>query len=92
MGTKKFSQAISKGDLELKQASGESLPYEDNTFTKICTVNTIYFWSNPQAVLKKCDRLLQLQRSIFSYVLPKLNKVRALHILSPIYRAISNDC
>ena len=61
MGTKKFSQAISEGNLELQQASGESLSYEDNTFTKICTVNTIYFWSNPQAVLKECDRLLQPQ-------------------------------
>ena len=61
MGTKKFSQAISEGNLELQQSSGESLPYEDNTFTKICTVNTVYFWSNPQAVLKECDRLLQPQ-------------------------------
>lgn len=61
MGNKKFSQAISEGTLELQQASGENLPYEDNTFTKICTVNTLYFWSNPQAVLKESHRLLQPQ-------------------------------
>ena len=59
MGQKKFQQAINQGDLELKRASGESLPYEDNTFTKICTVNTVYFWSVPQTVLKEFHRVLQ---------------------------------
>lgn len=29
MGTKKISPAISKGNLELQQASGERLPFED---------------------------------------------------------------
>ena len=61
MGHKKFKIAIAKKDLELQQASGESLPYGENTFTKICTVNTLYFWSDPQRVLEECDRVLQLQ-------------------------------
>ena len=61
MGKKKFSQAISKGDLELQQARGESLPFEDNTFTKLCTVNTVYFWSDPHKVLEECHRVLQPQ-------------------------------
>ena len=61
MGNKKFEKAIAKRDLELQQASGESLPYGENTFTKICTVNTVYFWSNPQKVLEECDRILQPQ-------------------------------
>lgn len=61
MGNKKFSQAIAQGGLELQQANGESLPYGENTFNKICTVNTVYFWSSPQAVLKECDRVLQPQ-------------------------------
>ena len=68
MGNKKFEKAMSstsfaiaQRDLELQQASGESLPYGENTFTKICTVNTVYFWSNPQKVLAECDRILQPQ-------------------------------
>ncbi len=59
MGKKKFQQAIAQEDLELQQASGESLPYDNDTFNKICTVNTIYFWSNPQQVLVECHRVLQ---------------------------------
>ena len=61
MGNQKFLQAIARGDLELQQASGENLPFNENTFTKICTVNTVYFWSDPQAVLAECDRVLQPQ-------------------------------
>ncbi len=61
MGNKKFKTAIAKKHLELQQASGESLPYGENTFTKICTVNTVYFWSDPQRVLEQCDRVLQPQ-------------------------------
>lgn len=60
MGNKKFSKAIVR-NLELQQATGENLPYEDNTFTKICTVNTVYFWSDTQMVLKECKRVLQPQ-------------------------------
>lgn len=59
MGNKKFSQAITQGGLELQQANGESLPYGENTFNKICTVNTVYFWSNPQTILAECARVLQ---------------------------------
>ena len=61
IGKKKFKTAISQGDIELQQASGESLPYGENTFTKICTVNTLYFWSDPQRFLEECDRVLQPQ-------------------------------
>lgn len=61
MGCKKFQQQTAHKYLELKQASGENLPYEKNTFTKICTVNTVYFWSDPQRVLRECDRILQPQ-------------------------------
>ena len=61
MGSKKFRSHIEQGYIELKQARGESVPYSGNSFNKICTVNTIYFWSNPQLVLAECDRLLKPQ-------------------------------
>ena len=61
MGKQKFDTAIAQKNLKLQQASGENLPYDSNTFTKACTVNTVYFWSDPQAVLAECDRVLQPQ-------------------------------
>ncbi len=59
IGNKKFNRQIKQRYIELQQASGESLPYSDRFFHKICTVNTIYFWSNPQLVLQECDRVLK---------------------------------
>ena len=59
IGKKKFSRQIKQGYIELQQASGESLPYSDRFFNKICTVNTIYFWSDPKLVLDECDRVLK---------------------------------
>ena len=59
MGNKKFKPQIRRGYIELKQGTGERLPYEENTFDKICTVNTIYFWSDPKFVLDECRRVLK---------------------------------
>ena len=59
MGNRKFKPQIEQGYVELKQASGDSLPYGDLTFNKICTVNTIYFWSDPKLVLDECRRVLK---------------------------------
>jgi SAM-dependent methyltransferase len=36
-----------------------ALPFEEGTFTKICTVNTVYFWENLQQVFVECRRVLR---------------------------------
>ena len=64
MGNKKFKQQIAQKYIELKQASAESLPYDNRYFDKICTVNTIYFWSDPKLVLDECNRVLKLNGKI----------------------------
>lgn len=33
-------------------------PYPDGYFTKVCTVNTIYFWADADAVLSELRRVL----------------------------------
>lgn len=59
IGNKKFARQIQQEYVELKQASGESLPYSDRLFNTICTVNTIYFWSDAKSVLDECYRVLK---------------------------------
>ena len=60
MGNKKFKHQIKQKYLELKQATAESLHDNNRYFDKICTVNTIYFWSDPKLVLDECNRVLKL--------------------------------
>lgn len=38
---------------------GEILPFEDKTFDKIFTVNTVYFWKNPVNFLNGIYRILK---------------------------------
>lgn len=37
---------------------GEKIPFEDDSFTKIFTVNTVYFWDDPLAFSKEICRVL----------------------------------
>lgn len=38
---------------------GNKIPFEDNTFHKILTVNTIYFWEDSEAFIKEIHRVLK---------------------------------
>jgi ubiquinone/menaquinone biosynthesis C-methylase UbiE len=48
-----------------------SLPYEKETFNKIFTVNTIYFWEQPAQVLSEIKRLLQPNGLLIIALRPK---------------------
>lgn len=56
---KKMSKLISEGRLHLDCASVENLPYQAETFSKICSVNSIYFWEDCAAVIRELKRVLQ---------------------------------
>ncbi|WP_412850486.1 class I SAM-dependent methyltransferase [Chryseobacterium sp. PMSZPI] len=40
---------------------GKKIPFEEKTFDKIFTVNTVYFWENPVAFLNEIYRVLKDQ-------------------------------
>ncbi|MBS9776367.1 MAG: class I SAM-dependent methyltransferase [Fusobacterium sp.] len=45
--------------VEFKHYDGEKIPYSDETFDKIFTVNTIYFWEAPEKNLTEMNRVLK---------------------------------
>jgi ubiquinone/menaquinone biosynthesis C-methylase UbiE len=48
---KRFRSLVEAGKLELKCATATALPYPSGSFTKVCTVNSIFYWENvPQAI------------------------------------------
>ncbi|HKV56184.1 MAG TPA: class I SAM-dependent methyltransferase [Candidatus Binataceae bacterium] len=49
--------AIERGRMELKSSDIQRIPYPDARFDKVCTVNTIYFWSDPQAAAREVFRV-----------------------------------
>ncbi len=55
----KFRLAIEAGKVSIEFADVQQLPFDDNSFDKICTVNTIYFLSDPLAGLQEIRRVLK---------------------------------
>lgn len=54
----RFRSALSKGICCLHVGCVESLPFDNNSFTKVCTVNTIYFWSNLSDGFREIARIM----------------------------------
>jgi ubiquinone/menaquinone biosynthesis C-methylase UbiE len=55
---RRFRPLVEAGKLTLRQASAEALPFEDETFTKACTVNAIFYFPDPAQALAELWRVL----------------------------------
>ncbi len=53
-------QAVDNNLVEFQIYNGNVLPYSDNFFDKLFTVNTIYFWHNPVKTLQEMYRVLKV--------------------------------
>ncbi|MEL1255811.1 class I SAM-dependent methyltransferase [Flavobacterium sp. DGU38] len=58
------ARRINRNFVSQKQAffslyDGNTIPFEDESFNKIFTVNTIYFWQDPQKLLSEIYRVLK---------------------------------
>ena len=56
---RKFKQEIESGKVSIEFGDVKQLPFDKNTFDKICTVNTIYFWEEPLASLEEIKRVMK---------------------------------
>jgi ubiquinone/menaquinone biosynthesis C-methylase UbiE len=50
---------IAAGQARFELTDGETLPFPNEIFEKIFTVNTLYFWKNPVSYLKEIKRVLK---------------------------------
>ena len=55
---RRFARLIAAKRMELHCASVEKLPLPEAHFTKVCTVNTIYFWPDPMGPLREIHRVM----------------------------------
>jgi arsenite methyltransferase len=66
-----FAKAIKAGRAEFRQGNVESLPFEKAAFDKVCTVNTIYFWTSLDAGFAEIHRVLKPGGRVVVGFLPK---------------------
>ncbi len=58
-GKKKFGNLISQRKVDIIEGSVSKIPFEDDWFDKVSTVNTIYFWPDPAAGMKEIIRVMK---------------------------------
>lgn len=56
---KRYRKAVSAGNLDLRCAAAESLPYPDGHFTRVCSVNSIFYWQNVELGIHEIRRVLE---------------------------------
>ena len=69
---KKLNAAwIYKGQAKFILSNAAALPFADATFNKIFSINTIYFWDDPAAILAEIKRVLQPKGRLIVALRPK---------------------
>ncbi|MFK5968623.1 MAG: class I SAM-dependent methyltransferase [Candidatus Marithrix sp.] len=53
-------QHIKNNKLRIQQGECKNLPYANNFFDKVCSVNTLYFWDDPQVYLQEIFRVTKI--------------------------------
>lgn len=62
---------IKQGKVRFHQASILEMPFGENSFNKIFTINTLYFWDDHQAALREICRVLKSDGKFLLSVRPK---------------------
>lgn len=57
--TRRLRRYVKLGEAHVRQGDIESMPFADDEFTALCSVNTLYFWRDPARALAECRRVLE---------------------------------
>lgn len=55
----RYRKEIFAERIDIRAGQAEDLPFPDNTFTKVCSVNSIFFWNDLQQGINEIFRTLQ---------------------------------
>lgn len=70
------STAVNSMQALFIQTNANKLPFENGSFDKLFTVNTIYFWDDESAVLKEFKRVLRPGGSLIISLRPKHQMIK----------------
>jgi ubiquinone/menaquinone biosynthesis C-methylase UbiE len=58
-GRRRYSTMVNSGRLDIQKADVAALPYAAASFDKVCTINSLYFWPNPDQAFREIFRVLK---------------------------------
>ena len=56
---KRNKESIARGKVNIVEGNFDEVSYEKESFTKACSVNTLYFWPSPARTAKKLAEILK---------------------------------
>ena len=71
-----FSAAVNAGAADFRPGSVESLPLPSESFEKVLSVNTVYFWTSLESGMKEIERVLSPGGRVAIGFVPKVRMDR----------------
>lgn len=62
---------VNSGNVDFFCADAKELPFADDSFDKVFSVNTLYFWDNKELILSEIHRVLKKKGQITIAIRPK---------------------
>jgi ubiquinone/menaquinone biosynthesis C-methylase UbiE len=56
---KRNKKNITNGKVKILEGNFDEMPFEKESFTKACSINTLYFWPEPAQTAKKIAKILK---------------------------------
>ncbi len=69
--SRRNAQAVKAGRVELRYGDAATLPFADNTFDKVLSIHSLYFWLDPMKVFAEVLRVLKPGGIVVLTLLPK---------------------
>ena len=87
---KKNRKHIDKGKVKLFCGNFDEMTFENDYFTKVCSVNTLYFWSNPEQTVRKINDILKLKGKLV-LAFEDIEQLKQRNLSSDIFHLYSKD-
>lgn len=89
--SKKNNSKLTKTNkIDFRLYDGNSIPFPDNSFDRIMTVNTLYFWENPVKFLNEICRVLKPE-GIFILTFAHKKFMKTLPFVKQKFRLYDNE-
>ncbi len=87
---KRNKKHIASGKVKILKSNFDKLPYKKEEFTKVCSINTIYFWEEPENTVKKIADILE-PGGTFVVAFEDIAQLEQRQLNSEIFRLYSKD-
>lgn len=87
---KKNKKNVDKGKVKLLGGNFDKMKFENEYFTKVCSVNTLYFWPNPEHTAGKIAKILKPKGKLV-LAFEDIEQLEKRNLSSDIFHLYSKD-